>query len=353
MKKKNIEDNPVMIEKRQRKQVKKYSQSVGSKKVITAFAFLLATGLMSGACYMVFKTDQKTIQVCSYSKSISMGSTVELSDIVAKDILKSEYKAMEKSTLTRSDGSIEVGQKYIPYDSKNDIAGHTLAYGVNSGDFVTLEELATQAVDINPWYSNIKDGQEIYTLAFDSSDVYARYLVPGTKVKMRVISTVPTSQIDVARNAVKDNQKKEEETVNSFRQAILPFKVFEKEDNDTESHVAEAVFVGIKIMDALNKNGESIFDIYYNISNMESAARENYIRENAASLKERIVPAKLILIVGSEEGDRLAEYEQTKTSAYKYTIIKQNPEDDVNGDVDMYTKFNDISTRIAKYTIGG
>lgn len=353
LKKKKMEETPDLIEKRQRKQINKYSKNVNNKKVVTALAFLLSAGIMGGACYMVFRTDQKTIQVCSYGKSMSIGQTIDINDIMAKDILKSEYKAMEQSQLTLPDGSIVKGQKYVPYDHRMNIVGYAIAYGVNSGDFVTPEEITQKSVDINPWYSNIVEGQEIYTLAFDSSDVYARYLVPGAKVKMRVISAVPTSEVEAARAAVKENIQKTDETPNAFREAILPFKVFTGTDSDTESHVSESVFDGIKIMDALNSGGESIFDIYYNISNMETSAREAYIQANADSLKGRIVPSKLILIVDAEEGDRLAEYEQTQKSAYKYTVIKQEPEEDENGSVEMYQKFNDISTRIAKYSLGG
>jgi hypothetical protein len=95
----------------------------------------------------------------------------------------------------------------------------------------------------------------------------------------------------------------------------------------------------------MNSDGESIFDIYYSLSNLDSTVRESIIRENADELKTRLIPASLIMNLTSEQAASIAEFENASISAYKYTVVKKEEVDD------LYTKFMDIATRINTVTI--
>lgn len=333
-----------VISKKEKKSLKSYEKGQAGKKVGVAVASLLALGIVSTAMYFTGKSDTRIVEVCAFKSGMTTGDTIEDGDIMARQILKTEYDAAKGINLVLHNGEIVKGDRYILYSQRADVVGNSLAYSVSAGENITPENTTTDTIDTNPWYSAIEDGQEIYTLPFSSTDVYVKYLLPGALVRMRVISQVPLSADSQARQDVANNEKKST-TSNSFREAILPKKDYPLPDNDTsrkESNISEVVFEGIRIMDAKNAQGESIFDIYYTLACMEGSDREKYIQANAATLKTRIVPASLVLVVDKDEASALAEYEQVQKTHYKYTIVKDTIEDE------LYEKFNSIGQRITR-----
>lgn len=335
-----------VISKKEKKSIAAFDRSSKGKRIFLASILIIASAIMAVAVYFIGKNDSRMVDICSYNKAMTAGEIIAEENITSHRILKSEYDGMCGVNLTMHNGEIVQGDRYILYKNKASLVGKTVVYSSSVGDIITNENTTDDEIQVNPWYSAIEEGQEIYTLPFDSSDVYVKYLVPGSSIRMRVISTVPLSADATARQEVKRNETSSKLTANSFRPAIIPTKTFiGKEDDLKESAISETVFEGIRLMDALNADGESIFDIYYTLSCMDSLAAEKYIQTNAASLKQRIVPASLILVVDKDEASRLAEYEQTKKTAYKYTIVKDTVEDD------LYRKFNEIGMRITKLNL--
>lgn len=328
-----------------KRKAKKYKTTQNGKKTGAAVFMIILTGIVIGGTAGIYKLDQQTIGICAYNKNLPAGHAISAEDIIEKQILKSEYNEMGNISLSLPRGETVQGSLYVPYARRDVVVGMNTVYSVNPGEAITPEQITNEAVDINPWYSSIEEGQEIFVMNFDSSDVYTRYLYPGAVLRLRAISGVPTSKVKEARNVVKQNEGKQR-TENSFLNAVLPYTLLSEEPEDTTSYVAEKVFEGIRIVDAQNSNGSSIFDIYYKIAGMSASEKQTYIANNLEWLRGAIVPAKLVIVCSSEEADALAEYQQSPKTAYKYTVVKATHTDDEESD--LYTRFADIANRIAK-----
>jgi hypothetical protein len=190
---------------------------------------------------------------------------------------------------------------------------------------------------------------EIYTLSLDLEDTYTRLIMPGAVVRMRLVTQVEASKEQAYRDAIASKAGTTEGISNSngYVSAVLPFYNTENSSSSSSGTVpvSEIVFENITIIDALNSSGTSIFDIYYALYNMESTAREEYIRNNADTLKEAVMPEKLVLILDTEEASEVAEFEQIGNTTAKFTIVKSETEDE------LYVKFSEIASRISQISL--
>lgn len=324
---------------------KKYKVNQSGKRTGASILLVALTGMVIAGTAYIYKLDQQTIGVCAFNKNIPAGHTITANDIMEKKILKSEYDDMSNIALTLPQGDVVQGPLYIPYSRYDAVLGMNTAYSVNTGEAITPEQVTSEPVDANPWFSSIEEGYEIFVMDFNTSDLYTRYLYPGAVLRLRAISEVPTSKIKDARSAVAKNEQ-EKRTDNSFLTAVLPYTLFKEEPEDTSSFVAETIFDGIRIIDAQNSSGNSIFDIYYGISCMSAGDRQAYISAYKDQLRSMILPKKLVIVCSAEEASALAEYQASPKTAYKYTIVKDTQ---IEGEeADLFRQFADIANMIAK-----
>ena len=68
--------------------------------------------------------------------------------------------------------------------------------------------------------------------------------------------------------------------------------------------VTEMLFSEVAILDMINGNGESIFDLYYELLTLPEAERSTII--NSDDFKSRVAPSNILLSVTAEEADRYA-----------------------------------------------
>ena len=330
---------------------KKVSTGKGRAAIAGVTSVLMFSALLGGV-YAAYRLQQREVEIITFKRDVSIGTQITEADIQAGSILKSEYDAKKDSQYTDNTGVPQQGQIYIKTSEKDKVVGKYVTNARRLGDSVTVRDLSDTEIEPNPWYSEIPVDNELYTMKFDASDVYTRMLMPGATVRMRLIVMVPTEDADEYRKQIAEksaeNQHGLEDSDNGYISAILPFYSSTKDDDsksDSEVPISEIVFENLVILDAMNGNNESIFDIYYSLNNMESTIRESYIRENAEDLRSRLVPSSLIMSLTKEQATSVAEFEHIDMPAYKWTVVKKESEDD------LYQKFMDIGTRINTITI--
>lgn len=323
---------------------------IGGVCSIGMFAVLL------GGVYMTYKLDQREVDIVTFKRDVSIGTKITEADIEMGTILKAEYDAKKDTSWVGNDGQSKQGQIYIRYDDAGKILGQYVTNARRLGDAVTARDLSTNEIEPNPWFEEVPIDNELYTMKFDSSDTYTRMLMPGSTIRMRMIFSVPNSQAESVRKEIanqkpsaafsSEENKDGESTKNmtGFISAVMPFiDTDNRNENDVDVPVAEIVFDNLVILDAMNGSNESVFDLYYSLTNMDSTIREQYIRENAAELRSRLIPQTLILSLDKEQASAIAEFENSAIPAYKWTVVKTEQEDE------LLQKFMDIATRI--YTI--
>lgn len=323
------------------------------KQVLAGVVFLAIFAVMLFAILAAFKSQQRELEVVGYATNVAVGTMISEGDIQPITILKGTFDAKKDVSWVSYDGTSQKGQLYVLWkDREDEEKGVIGKYASNSGtidDYMTARDITASKVEPNPWYSKVVDGSEIYTLAFDSSDVYTRLVLPGSTLRMRIITEVPIEAADEYRAAIENKTGLTQglTDTNGYVSAVLPFYVT-KEDGDDSGNtipVAEVVFENLTMIDALNAENESIFDIYYSLECMDATVREDYIRAHIDELRSRLVPKSLVLVLTAEQATEVAEFENIDRTEYKYTVVKKTVEDD------LLSKFSEIATRIGTITV--
>lgn len=134
-----------------------------------------------------------------------------------------------------------------------------------------------------------------------SADQFGEMLVPGDKINVRVayqeqVYTLPT----------------EAEFRMQQQTGIQPA---------TSKKRQVKLFNAVSVLDILNGNGESIFDIYYDVLSLPK--KEQIEMVNSEEFKARVAPAQILLNVTPEEADRYMEI-QAKGPMYMMTLLPRN-----------------------------
>lgn len=324
------------------------------RSLVGGFCFLGMFCVLIGGVIYTFKSQQMEIEVVTFKRDVAIGTKITEADVERGTILRATYDSKDKVEWVSNDGVAQKGQIYIKWDDcADEVIGKYVTNSGRLGDYITQRDLTDEEIEPNPWYTSIPVGNELYTMKFDSDDVYTRMLLPGATVRMRIITEIPITKAEEYRKKIAQKTAgvaDDKENANGYISAILPFYNDNTEGDgnsskDVKVPVAEIVFNNLTILDAMNSNGESIFDIYYSLSNLDSTVREKYIRENSSDLISRLVPDSLIMSLNEEQATAIAEFENVKTKAYKYTVVKTEEGNE------LYSKFMDIATRINTITI--
>ena len=290
------------------------------RAIIGAIASIAMFGSMIFGIYKVYEMDQREVEVVKFSRDIGIGTEITQADIVMGTILTAEYKDKEDTVWTANDGTQKQGQIYIRWEDCQSILGMYVTNARRVDDAVTLRDLSDEEIEPNPWFSEVPVGNELYTMKFSANDTYTRMIMPGCTMRVRIVQMVDQSEADAFRAQIAKkeatNKNGIEKDSNGYVSAVLPYYSVDTNaegvsvGNKKQVPIAEVIFENLVMLDALNNSGESIFDIYYAMVNMDSTVREQFIRENADSLKTRLLPTSLIMSLTPEQSTAIAEFEK-------------------------------------------
>ena len=322
-----------------------------TKRIVFGILLLALFGLMIFGIITAYSVQQREVEVVAFSHDISLGVMINESDIQPVSILQKEYDNKSKEQWTDANGVTSTGQIYVKWDDRADtkkgVVGKYLSDSAKANDYCLRRDITTDKIESNPWYSQVETGMEIYTLSMDLDDTYTKFILPGAVIRMRLVTEVDKAQEQAYRDAIANKAGTSDgiDVNNGFLSAVLPTYNVDSSKSSAKVPVSEIVFENLTIIDALNSSGQSIFDIYYALYNMESTAREQYIRSNASTLKSELMPEKLVLVLSTTEASQVAEFEQIGNTTAKFTVIKTETEDE------LYSKFNEIATRINQISL--
>lgn len=307
-----------------------------AKSIITGILFLALFALAIAGILMAYKIQSREISVVGCKDDILIGTQITEDQLQEMTILKKSYDDHANTTWTDSTGAQHQGQTYVlwedRYDEEKGVVGKYAVNPGNADDYFTYRDFQTERVETNPWYSQVEDGAELYTLKFDNSDVYTRMLIPGSILRMRIITQVPVDKADEYRAKIANKTGTGEGVdgdANGYLSAILPFYSTDEEERENNTvPVAEVVFDNLMLIDALNSESTSIYDLFYSLMNMENSVRAKYINENYTTLRTQIIPETLILVLDPEQASQVAEFENIDYNAYKFTVVKNTTEDE-------------------------
>ena len=307
---------------------------------------LVVGGTLFGSTYILDHYMNK-VSVAQISTSMAKDSQFtpdNLSQLKMSESVYQELNELAPGGLVLWQDAQEVVGKYIAMDAA---AGQYLAY-----DFVS----DTMTMD-NPWIQGLESDTELYTIQFDPYTTYNQLLFPGAHVRMRAnislfdASGNPTGQTDIvsisaAASGVKNAVSKSQEVKNPEGE--------EEGEAEEQVTVTEPIndedipdlFDNVTVVDMLNSNNESIFDLYLPLTRMTREERLDYLKEkakttDAASYYSRFVPTALVFALNDEQTNELTKVEATSNASINYTVLP-NANDGTEEQNSLYLKFQEV-----------
>lgn len=333
------------------KQTAQLAPKVGGgkgKKVAALTVMCLGiVGLLALAA-LIMNRREAEVSVIRLKQAITSGTTFTDSILEEYKMTKSTYDSL--GTITEGEeGNKKSKQIFLLWSQKDEILGMYASNYIGQGGILTSKDLTKNLTVRNPWVTAMKEDEEIFTMKFDANSVNARMLFPGTRLRARLVSSVP---VDVSEDIRKDVANAENEANPPLvKDAVVTMqgdKIAESEANNTVE-VSEIVIDQIIITDMTNAAGESIYDLYMSLLKLPLNQRVEYLKQTiaendtASDWNQRVTPATITFILDKDSASRLAEFEQSG-GIIKYTILPDVEDNDEQAN--LMSQFVELSNQI-------
>ena len=262
------------------------------KKVIaTVTYFIVIGGTIYGSLYLLNQYESQ-VEIAQMAVSAVKDAEFTKDKVMPMKINQSAYKRLTESVT----GDI------ILYMDADDYFGKFFTGDIIEGQFLTSNNLKKKKVFSNPWLINQSSDKELYTMPFDSQKIYNQLLFPGTEVRIRFVNA----------NTLQDNNSIEDSEGS-------------KPVNNTYEEEAK-LFQKVTVVDMLNSNEESIYDIYSGLAIMSKEERtkmfNSLIKDKTASkYYQRFVPTSLVFALDTKQVETLSKIESNPDVYFKYTVL--------------------------------
>lgn len=251
---------------------------------------------------------KRNVEIAVLKTSIPEGAQITEENLEKKTMVEQEYKNTGVYQLK----SGEKKRAIVLWEDIDTIIGTYTTNYVRMNTGIYWDELTKEAPKENSYLYNMEG--ELLKVDFDA-DTFGEMLVPGDRINVRIAYTDENYNLPTT-----------EEYLNAENTGIAM---------ETSSLKQEMLFNEVRIIDMLNSNGESIYDIYYNLSTMSTSQRAEYVSQDG--FDKKIKPVTILLNVTAEEADRYMELTQVNSGKLLMTLL---PRTDSNLILDILDELN-------------
>lgn len=313
--------------------------------------FLIVAAILAVALF-IMNASSSQIQVVGYSSGLSTGTQLSDANIKSITVERSEYDStlgQYTSLATNSTGSapaIKTGRLYVLWGNKSEVVGKYVGINTRQSDKLELSDLTNKPTQSNPWLSSVATGEEFYQMSFDATTVYDRLIIPGSYLRFRLVANVSAAAygtIEKAFSSSSINVQAPSDTSKGSISSIEDFSAILTSNSNAQVSCVTVAF-DAQVSDLVNKNGQSMYDLYSAFSQMNSTVRAKYfktkISSGSSSFLQSLTPTKIVLAVTPEQATALASIESSSLTK-KITVLQKSPTDS-----DIYGQFESVSDEI-------
>lgn len=260
------------------------------------FGILIAIGMIVFVCILTSisaSENKKTVSVVRLKDSISANSMITEDMIEEYEMYYKEFE--QYGVITFSDGTKR--KSVVSWDDRDLIVNNRYAaYYLRGGTVLFWDSTVKEQTKKNSYLYSM-DG-ELLNIQMDTDD-FGDMVVPGDTLNIR------------ARY----------EKVNYDLPSEDQYKLVAADNGSVDAvstQVTEMLFAEATVLDMLNSQGNSIFDIYYDYIS-KSKSQQSALLQSDEFLKS-IKPETVLLEVTAEEADRFMEIEASKPE-YLITLL--------------------------------
>ena len=261
------------------------------------FAVVLSIVVIVGVVILMrFSTaeDRKTVSV------VRLKTAVAANSIITADMLEEYemyYKEFEQYGIVQfSDGTLR--KAIVDWDSRDLVVDtRYAAYYLREGTVLFWDSTVKEQTKKNSYLYSM-DG-ELLNINMNTAD-FGDMVVPGDSLNIRV------------------RYEKTDYSLSSEEEYKMMYAGGGGSASKEPIVVTEMLFNEVTVLDMLNSQGNSIFDIYYDYIS-KSKAQQNALLQDSEFLKS-VQPATILLEVTAEEADRYMEI-SSKGGTYLMTLL--------------------------------
>lgn len=249
----------------------------------------VAIGLISWVG-SIGKKAEETIGVCMLSRAVHKNQMITEELIVEYKMLVGEF---EKYAVVSDNGTTK--KRIVPWTERNRLVGSFAAYPLQGNTVAMFNNFITSRIDNTDTVLYSFPGKEIIKLdvANDTVGSFKTFLQPGDRLNIYIIYK------EIYTEWVTDEYGS-------------------KYEKEYEMFKTDLLFGDIMIADLLNKESNSILDIYtaYNQMNTWQQAK----LDGDATFQKSVTPNALLVALTPEERDRYLYYSAKKDVEFKVTL---------------------------------
>lgn len=275
----------------------------------------LLTLIILVLAYISFISGQsdKDVEVLKLNSALPQGGTFDESNLIVAKMSEREF--MRSGVVTSGDKK-QQKRAILLAEDKDKILGKSAAHYIRENTPIYWDSIA-EDVSRKYQYLYSMDG-ELAKVEIDVKD-FGEMIVPGDRVNVRVVY-----QDEVYKLPTKEEIELQQTT------GIQPKTTVEKQ---------ELLFNNVAVLDMLNSNKESIFDIYYDLMSRPKKEQQQIMAGDGFA--EKIKPDTVLLNLTPEEVDHYMRI-KNKGSNFMLTLL---PRTSSNAITEL---INEITTGLAK-----
>lgn len=277
--------------------VKTQNTSKAKNRVVGIF---LALAMIVFVCIMTAISaaeNKKTVTVCRIKTdgSISANALISEDMIEAYDMYYKEYE--NYGTMKFSDGTTR--STIVTWDNRDKVIGKRYAaYYMRGGTVLFWDSTLSDQTRKNSYLYSMSG--ELLNIQMDTVDDFGDMVVPGDSLNIRA------TYVDSLYDLPEEQQYK------------LSVQNGTSNSQGVEVTKTEMLFSEVQILDMLNSDGSSIFDIYYSYISMTKSQQAEALSDDG--FLESVKPDSILLECTSEEVEHYMKL-QAKGATYQITLL--------------------------------
>lgn len=277
--------------------VKTQNTSKARNRVVGIF---LALAMIVFVCIMTAISaaeNKKTVTVCRIKAdgSISANALITEDMLEPYDMYYKEYQ--NYGTMKFSDGTTR--STIVTWDNRDKVVGKRYAAYYMRGNTVLFWDSTLSDQTRKNSYLYSMSG-ELLNIQMETTSDFGDMVVPGDTLNIR--ATYVDTLYDLPE----------------AQQYMMSAQAGTNNNSGVEVTKTEMLFSEVQILDMLNSDGSSIFDIYYSYISMTKAQQSAALEDD--SFLQSVTPASILLECTSEEVEHYMRLE-SKGATYQITLL--------------------------------
>lgn len=234
---------------------------------------------------------RQTVDIVKLNTSVPQDGVVSQDLMVKETMLLSEYEKQGVHML--ADGSQK--RAIVLWEDKERIQSAYASYYIRKDTPLYWDSLSKESPKKYSYLYKM-DG-ELLKISLDATE-FGKMLVPGDKINVRSTYTENVYTLPTEKEFAMQQQMGVQQQTTVTKNAMM--------------------FNNVVVLDILNNNGESIFDIYYRLLALPKAAQQETVASD--EFQTQVEPKEILLNVTPEEADRYMSL-SNKSPKYMMTLL--------------------------------